>query len=253
MVLLLAWSAAGQTPDKNERSSAPGRDAAPVLWPVSPGPGLEFSTNAVPNIRLSPWTREIVKLAQVGIDEDVMLSFIDNSGMFNLGADQIIYLSDLGVPADVISEMLRHDSEVISGARRLTIASEPPRDPLLHFTFKSGGTEAAKSDPQPAVASAPQAAAKSAPIVVSDERTSTEVSSASANSMQSGRESARAFEPVSDLSGNSDEQNRSSAKIGSYPVREPYPVQLTAPIIFVQAAEPPASTYFIEWFPQADR
>ena len=53
---------------------------------------------------------EVLKLADAGVDESVMLAFITNSAStFNLGAEEIIYLNDIGVPSAVVAAMIQRD------------------------------------------------------------------------------------------------------------------------------------------------
>src|SRR6266436_7518186 len=47
-----------------------------------------------PGAYVSPWVLDTVKLAQAGIDQGVILNFIDSAGTFNLTAEQIIFLRD---------------------------------------------------------------------------------------------------------------------------------------------------------------
>lgn len=62
------------------------------------------------SVALSPGLSEVVKLAQAGVGEEVILAFVDKySGRFGVGADQILYLNDLGVPGTVITSLLKHD------------------------------------------------------------------------------------------------------------------------------------------------
>jgi hypothetical protein len=62
------------------------------------------------SLRLTPAATEIVKLANAGLEEYLMLAFVTNfPGTFNLGSDEIIYLTDLGVSASVIKAMLLRD------------------------------------------------------------------------------------------------------------------------------------------------
>lgn len=86
---------------------------------------------STPATKLSPWATEIVKLARAGIEDRVMLCFIENAGRFNLGADQIVHLSEVGVSSDVIAAMLQHDYDLASGARPLTTVTTPPMDPAI--------------------------------------------------------------------------------------------------------------------------
>jgi hypothetical protein len=57
---------------------------------------------------------ELIRLAQAGVEESVMLAYIENTlRLFELDADDIIYLTDLGVPAEVIKAAMEHDQKLI--------------------------------------------------------------------------------------------------------------------------------------------
>jgi len=80
--------------------------AAPPVQPPKPAGELKMP----PNIRPSSPLAEVVKLAQSGVDAGVMLTYITNSGStFGLGADEIVYLNDLGMPSEVITAIMEHD------------------------------------------------------------------------------------------------------------------------------------------------
>lgn len=100
-----------------------------------------------PGAYVSPWLIDIVKLVQAGIDQGVMLTFIDSAGTFNLDADQIIYLRDLKVSADVITAMMQHDSEIVSGLRSSGGAISGSH-PGLHLTFVQGDSPGADAATQ---------------------------------------------------------------------------------------------------------
>lgn len=60
---------------------------------------------------LSSSAAELVRLAQGGTSQDVLLAYVQNATIpFSLTADQILYLRDLGIPSDVITAMLNRDS-----------------------------------------------------------------------------------------------------------------------------------------------
>jgi len=62
------------------------------------------------NVQLSPVLSEAVKLVQSTVDPSVLFNFITNTtGYFMLGADEIVYLNDLGVEGRVITAMMEHD------------------------------------------------------------------------------------------------------------------------------------------------
>lgn len=78
-----------------------------------------------PSIAPGTPAAEIVKLAQAGVDESVMLAYVSNSGsLFNLSSDAIVSLNDLGVPGSVVTAMIQHDQSWKTGA-----ASTPPTAP----------------------------------------------------------------------------------------------------------------------------
>ena len=63
------------------------------------------------NIHPGPGTIEVIKLADSGVEESVILAYIINSSeRFNLGPDEIIYLNDIGIPSALITAMLQRDS-----------------------------------------------------------------------------------------------------------------------------------------------
>src|SRR5262249_29508598 len=65
---------------------------------------------AVP-ANISSATAEVIRLAESGTSEDVILTFIQNStSSFNISADQILYLRDIGLSSQTITAMLNRDN-----------------------------------------------------------------------------------------------------------------------------------------------
>jgi hypothetical protein len=57
---------------------------------------------------LPPGVSDVVKLVQAGMKEDVVLAKIRNDGLsYNLTTDQIIYLSNAGIPQDIIAALMQ--------------------------------------------------------------------------------------------------------------------------------------------------
>ncbi|MEN8255278.1 MAG: hypothetical protein ABFR33_07395, partial [Verrucomicrobiota bacterium] len=70
---------------------------------------------------------ELVRLVQAGVEESVILAYIDNTlRLFNLDADDIIYLADLGAPAGIIEAAMEHDQRLIE--KGISPEAEPPDD-----------------------------------------------------------------------------------------------------------------------------
>ena len=94
-----------------EQSFAPDTSAATLAGgPIAPEIAPNSGKTLPPNIKLSSPLGEVVKLAQAGVDETVMLSYVNNSAsMFNLASNEIIYLNDIGVPNSVVTAMIQRD------------------------------------------------------------------------------------------------------------------------------------------------
>src|ERR1051325_3170117 len=60
---------------------------------------------------ISPAAAEVIRLAESGVGDDVVLAYIQNSQTtFDLGADEVLYLRDVGLSSAVITAMLNHDT-----------------------------------------------------------------------------------------------------------------------------------------------
>src|SRR6266516_4023921 len=78
---------------------------APVAPPPESAPQVQ-GAGTVPT-DLSPGVTEIIRLAESGSSEDVILAYIKNSqATYNLSADHVVYLKDVGLSPQVISTML---------------------------------------------------------------------------------------------------------------------------------------------------
>ena len=117
---------------------------------------------APPAADLSAGTTQVVKLAQSGTSDDVLLAYVQNSASpFSLTADQIVYLKDVGLSSQVITAMISRDTALRGQpqAYDYTQQSYPPAAP--------GTTPPAPTVAEP-VPSAPAPAPAAAPVYVSD-------------------------------------------------------------------------------------
>ena len=105
-------------------------------------------------LHASPWVDEVERLTKAGVDEGIVLSYVNNSaGTFNLTADQIVRLKSIGVSPQVVNAMIQHDPELISGARPLT-AAPPPSLPAACQPVLAAHPPPAVTTPTPATAPA---------------------------------------------------------------------------------------------------
>ena len=118
---------------------------------------------------------DVVKLAKGGVNEDVMLAFVQQTtNAFALGPDELLYLTDIGVGPEVITAMQRKASPLPTP--KLT-ASTPPSVELPHSPAPAPVAPALQVvtpeyvQPGPVagvVAPAPQPAPTVIPVVVQD-------------------------------------------------------------------------------------
>jgi hypothetical protein len=189
-----------------------------------------------------------MKLARAGVDDSVMLTFIDSAGTFNLGADQIIELRDLGVGTDVVMAMIDHDFELLSGCRPMPAGAVAASPPILQFSVSSAtsGTPL----PNQIELSAGRAIGPLSPAL------SPSPAFAGLRRGESGEREASTI--VASVSGNpgdgsialqfaaNDEEwqpviyQREAPPVqrGFSPVRAPYAVKLTDPIVMFRGPEP---------------
>ena len=74
-----------------------------------PADGISPPTLVQPGTPLA----EVVKLAQAGVDLNIIKNYIANTpGTFGLNAEKIVCLNDAGVPTDIINAMMDHDKNV---------------------------------------------------------------------------------------------------------------------------------------------
>jgi hypothetical protein len=114
-------------------AAAPAMDRSSTEFGASPGappPPADEEAGAIPPIvpvavpDLPKPVAEIVLLAQRTLGESVLVHFVDTiQEPFELDGEQVIYLSDLGIPDGVISALLRR-SQTLAG--RSPVLSEEP-------------------------------------------------------------------------------------------------------------------------------
>ncbi|HUB86457.1 MAG TPA: DUF6600 domain-containing protein [Verrucomicrobiae bacterium] len=86
---------------------------------------------------------QVIRLAQAGVDESVILTYITNStSPFNLTSDDIIYLKDLGLPDDAVTAMMQRDLQLGATATvppasdtNVVVTSEPPSEVTQNYFY----------------------------------------------------------------------------------------------------------------------
>jgi hypothetical protein len=187
------------------------------------------------DLPLSRSTTDVVRLIQSGVDESVLLSFIENCGRFNLCATHLIYLNDFGASAKVISAMLAHDRQVVLREQLFSATNS--------FVSPSGDRIAAAGDVSPnlpaPVLAVPVVALSSTGSTSSGTSQSMAQSIPILNDLQGARFPDMAgSKPASEPATNAERSTQPPIRRRiQYPVREPYAVQLTDPIVIF---EPPS-------------
>lgn len=119
-----------------QNSAAPVADGAPQM----------ARTAAVP-ANISPGAAEVIRLAESGVGDDVVVAYIQNSqAPFNLVADDVLYLRDVGLSSPVIAAMLNHDA---------TLRNQAPTYPNPVPTAPVQEPPPPEAEPPPAYTSTP--------------------------------------------------------------------------------------------------
>jgi hypothetical protein len=117
---------------------------------AAPPPVTSTRTEAAASAPLlSVWARQISKLSQAGLEEGVLIAYIDSAGTFNLTAEQIIVLTRDGVSREAISAMIQHDAEIRSGQRPLFTSAVPDSGLSLPPMTKPPVPKAVQGRPTP--------------------------------------------------------------------------------------------------------
>lgn len=143
------------------------------IQPGTPSPVAVKTNNAKQNtkaIRLSAGLDDVVKLHKAGVDETVILAFIENSSVaYHPSAQEIIKLRELGISSPIITTLLRRGDEVRQRAAQVRKESlvQSPQPAAPAATASTQPTAPAVSAIQPAsVYYAPSAYPVSSPTVV---------------------------------------------------------------------------------------
>jgi hypothetical protein len=142
--------------------------------PAAPGPAeaaapAKQGEPAVP-ASLSPAAAEVVRLGTSGVGDEVILAYIQNSqDLFNLSADDVLYLKDIGLSPEVVSAMLNHDTALRNPPPPSALAATNP-PPIAPAPAAPAPTPQMAPVPavEPAPVAPPEAATAVAPVYVSN-------------------------------------------------------------------------------------
>src|SRR6185503_19844670 len=110
--------------------------------------GTESQHNAA---SISPGAAEVAKLAQSGLDNDVILGFINHSQVYyNLTAADIVALKNVGVSSQAVTAMLNHD--VVLHNQQLAASSAAMPTGSSPVTTADSSASAAPATSSPAAA-----------------------------------------------------------------------------------------------------
>jgi len=132
--ILIALSQLGKidAQPENPASTAVNANTTPIPVATSTVAAKEKDEASAPMLPedLSPGMAEIIKLAQAHVSDEVLLAYIKNSSMqYAPSADEIVYLSDLGISDNVMTELIQHGKSVgeiaKNSAPAQSIASSP--------------------------------------------------------------------------------------------------------------------------------
>ncbi|MGC3961592.1 MAG: hypothetical protein QM813_27815 [Verrucomicrobiota bacterium] len=106
------------------------------------------------NLRVTRALGDVIQLAQSGVEESIMLTYVTNSpAAFLLGAEEIVYLKDLGVPSSVITSMMQRDQALRNQWGMTTVAAtaaNPTNDEPIAIAPTYANQPAPAAEPAPA-------------------------------------------------------------------------------------------------------
>jgi len=116
----------------------------------------------------SPDADDLIRLAKSGVDEEVLMSYIKAAAdTFDLSADDIITLKDLGVPSKVISEALLHghpaDTSMVTAAKEEIQQATSDTAAAMAAATEAPAAEAGAQEAEPAETSEVSTSAAVAP------------------------------------------------------------------------------------------
>ena len=141
--------------------------AFPQPAPPPTDPGQPPTAPAVP-ANFAPAANEVIRLSEAGTTEDVIVAYVQRSTTpFNLSADQIVYLKDIGLSSAVITAMLNRDHDLQSQGQVYNYDQRlyPPANPaaVAPQPISPPPPETAPATPPPAVETPPPVYVSSPP------------------------------------------------------------------------------------------
>ncbi|MCX6930073.1 MAG: hypothetical protein NT154_43710, partial [Verrucomicrobia bacterium] len=138
--------------------------------PEAPVPGAPTQAPPTAPVNLSPGAAEVVRLAGSGVADDVVVAYIQNSqAPFNLSAEDVLYLKDIGLSPQVTSAMLTHDSALRGQPQQYAPAATAPTvppgtaPPTYQWQPPAVPAAPAPTEPPPPVAAPPPTYVTTAP------------------------------------------------------------------------------------------
>jgi hypothetical protein len=142
---------------KNEAPPAPAAAAGavpPGSIIITKGTNVAAAPAGPP--ALSPALAEVVRLLEANVGQDVVMAYITNSTLpFNIGANEIVYLHDLGMPPTLITTLINIDSSPEMVARKKEAIAVKPLPPGVALSepatnvYSPKGTFAVANPPEP--------------------------------------------------------------------------------------------------------
>lgn len=99
-----------------------------VLNTVEPPASRVVSAALTPpdSVKLTPAAAQVARMAQSGVEPAVLLAYVQNSvNTYQLGADEIVYLKDIGVGSEVMAAMIQHDQQIREASLNGAVAASP--------------------------------------------------------------------------------------------------------------------------------
>ena len=123
-MVVLACGCSPQNSSAQTQTAAPSVTTTNTLAeaPQTPAPSVPVTPETVSSATAAPLPSnilptsqlaQVIRLTQAGVDQSIVMTFVTNSSRtFNLDSDKIIYLTDTGATADLVTAMMQRDQQL---------------------------------------------------------------------------------------------------------------------------------------------
>jgi len=130
--LLVFQSACMPQHSRTASNTQPPPESAPAESPVTPQDSPAPRRVAPAPVAVSPGVAEVITLVQGGVDESVVKAHMTRStNAFNPTVDELVYLTDIGIPGTLVSSLIQQTVRQREQAAAMAVAAAQANQPAV--------------------------------------------------------------------------------------------------------------------------